>query len=166
MNTQKYKKQLLEERNRLRSLITEMQDNTLFGDTTNHTSERYTSGELSSYDNHPADIGTDVYMQDMQNSLTIHEESRLDKVETALSKIENGTYGICEQCKNNISEERLEILPETNLCDECAKHQPEIPVTSRIYNQNLINNNSTFYHEAVIDLMDMNKIPNNSIDME
>ena len=102
MNTQKYKKQLLEERNRLKSLITEMQDNTLFGDTTNHTSERYTSGELSSYDNHPADIGTDVYMQDMQNSLTIHEESRLDKVEIALSKIENGTYGICEQCKNNV----------------------------------------------------------------
>ena len=47
-----------------------MRDNTVFGNITNHTSERYTSGELSSYDNHPADIGTEVYMQDMQNSLT------------------------------------------------------------------------------------------------
>ena len=43
-----------------------MRDNTVFGNITNHTSERYTSGELSSYDNHPADIGTEVYMQDMQ----------------------------------------------------------------------------------------------------
>ena len=66
MNINKYKEKLLKEKEKLTGLISEMRDNTVFGNITNHTSERYTSGELSSYDNHPADIGTEVYMQDMQ----------------------------------------------------------------------------------------------------
>ena len=77
MNTNDYKKKLEKEKAELENLITEMKDNTLFGDTTNHTSEKYSSGELSSYDNHPSDIGTDVYMNDMQNSLTNHQEYQL-----------------------------------------------------------------------------------------
>ena len=80
MNINKYKQQLLEDKKNIVSLIGEMKDNTVFGDTTEHTSEKYTSGELSSYDNHPADIGTEVYMQDMQNSLTVHEQGRLNKI--------------------------------------------------------------------------------------
>ena len=72
MNINKYKEKLLKEKEKLTGLISEMRDNTVFGNTTNHTNEKYTSGELSSYDNHPADIGTEVYMQDMQNSLTNH----------------------------------------------------------------------------------------------
>ena len=100
MNINKYKEKLLREKNKLTGLIGEMKDNTLFGNTTNHTSEKYTSGELSSYDNHPADIGTDVYMQDMQNSLTNHEQGRLNNIEDALYRIESGTYGICDICHN------------------------------------------------------------------
>ena len=98
MNINKYKEKLLKEKEKLTGLISEMRDNTVFGNITNHTSERYTSGELSSYDNHPADIGTEVYMQDMQNSLTNHEEGKLNNIEDALYKIENGTYGICDIC--------------------------------------------------------------------
>lgn len=166
MNIQKYKKQLLDEKNKLINLISEMKDNTLFGNTTNHTSERYTSGELSSYDNHPGDIGTDLYMQDMQNSLTTHEKGKLNEIEVALYKIENGNYGICESCKQNISEDRLDILPETSLCNNCAKQKQEVPNTSRSYNQNLINKGSSFYDEVVMDLEDINKIPNNDFYIE
>ena len=85
MNINKYKEKLLKEKEKLTGLISEMRDNTVFGNITNHTSERYTSGELSSYDNHPADIGTEVYMQDMQNSLTNHEEGKLNNIEDALA---------------------------------------------------------------------------------
>lgn len=60
MNINKYKEKLLKEKEKLTGLISEMRDNTVFGNITNHTSERYTSGELSSYDNHPADIGTQL----------------------------------------------------------------------------------------------------------
>ena len=166
MNTQKYKEELLKEKEKLSSLINEMQDNTVFGDTSEHTSEKYTSGELSSYDNHLADIGTEVYMQDMQNSLTIHEKGRLFNVENALNKIEDGTYGICDICKNNIEADRLDILPETNLCSNCAKHQPDMHLTSREEGQNLINEGPTFYDEVLLKLYEMNKMPKEESDKD
>ena len=48
MDSNNYKKQLKKEKAELENLISEMKDNTLFGDTSRHTSERYSSGELSS----------------------------------------------------------------------------------------------------------------------
>lgn len=158
MDTNKYKKELLNEKEKTEKLIVEMQDNTVFGNTTEHTSERYSSGELSSYDNHSADMGTEVYMQDMQNSLTIHERGKLDNIENALYKIENGTYGVCEQCHKSIDEDRLDIMPETNLCTHCAKNQPDRPITSGKYNQNLINKGESFYDEILIQLNDINDV--------
>ncbi|WP_348542220.1 hypothetical protein [Paraclostridium benzoelyticum] len=90
MNNKKYEKLLLEEKNNIINLVSEMEDNTVFGNTTEHTSEKYTSGELSSYDNHLADIGSEVYMQEMQNSLTNHEKFKLKEIDNALYKIKNG----------------------------------------------------------------------------
>ncbi len=166
MNTQKYKEMLLNEKSNLTNLISEMKDNTVFGNTTQHTNEKYTSGELSSYDNHMADIGTEVYMQDMQNSLTNHEQGKLNNINDALYKIENGTYGVCDACKKQIDEERLEILPETALCSSCAKHKPDQHLTSRQNNQNLINKGFMFYDEVVEELNEMNKMPNDESDRD
>lgn len=166
MNTNKYKNELIKQKQKITNLIEEMQDNTVFGNTTHHTSERYTSGELSSYDNHPADMGTEVFMQDMQNSLTIHEKGQLDNIENALSKIENGTYGICDNCKSKIDEDRLDIIPETNICSTCAKNQPDLHLTSRYDNQNLINKGNSFYDEVLIELNEMNKMPNDESDRD
>ena len=162
----KYKEKLLKEKEKLTGLISEMRDNTVFGNITNHTSERYTSGELSSYDNHPADIGTEVYMQDMQNSLTNHEEGKLNNIEDALYKIENGTYGICDICHQQIDKDRLDILPETNLCSNCAKNQPDLHLTSREENQRLINKGYMFYDETVMKLNEMNKMPKDESDRD
>lgn len=158
MNTQKYKEELLKEKEKLVRLISEMQDNTLFGDTTYHSNERYASGELSMYDNHSADVGTEVYMQDMQNSLTIHEKGKLSNIENALYKIEQGTYGVCDQCHKAIDEERLDIIPETTLCSSCAQNKQEVPVTKREFNQNLINQGESFYDEVLIQLNDINDV--------
>lgn len=165
MNTQKYKEKLLKykekllkEKEKLVGLISEMQDNTLFGNTTDHSNERYASGELSMYDNHSADVGTEVYMQDMQNSLTIHEKGKLSNIENALYKIEQGTYGVCEQCHMDIDEERLDIIPETTLCSCCAQNKQEVLVTKREVNQNLINHGESFYDEVLIQLNDINDV--------
>ena len=160
MDINKYKQDLLNEKKKITDLIVEMKDNTVFGNTVEHTSEKYASSELSSYDNHLADIGTDVFMQDMQNSLTIHEQGKLNDIEGALYRIENGTYGICNECKNQIDEERLDILPETNLCSCCANHQPDKHLTSRETNQNLINKGPSFYDDVLLELNEMNEIPN------
>jgi DnaK suppressor protein len=50
-------------------------------------------------------------------------EQRLLRVEHALSKIESGTYGRCDICGQPIEPERLEVLPEAELCYRCKTHR-------------------------------------------
>ena len=47
------------------------------------------------------------------------------KIEAALERIEDGTYGICEECEEVISEKRLKARPVTTLCIECKREQEE-----------------------------------------
>ena len=51
-----------------------------------------------------------------QNTLDL-----LSKVERALEKIEQGTYGICESCGKSIPLARLDVLPYVTLCVDCAR---------------------------------------------
>jgi DnaK suppressor protein len=62
---------------------------------------------------------------DRDFNLRIRErESRLiAKITDALSRIEDGTYGICEKCGKPISVERLKVRPVTTLCIRCKKKQ-------------------------------------------
>lgn len=78
------------------------------------------SGELSMYDNHPADMGTALY--ERQKDLTLHEhaESTLAKVEIALLAMKEETYGKCEICNTDIPFERLKIIPYSTFCIEHA----------------------------------------------
>ncbi|MCI4454487.1 MAG: RNA polymerase-binding protein DksA [Thermodesulfobacterium sp.] len=51
------------------------------------------------------------------------EQKLLKKIEKALRKIENGTYGICEACGAEIDEKRLMARPEATLCIDCKRAQ-------------------------------------------
>ena len=51
------------------------------------------------------------------------EKMLVGKIKEALERIENGTYGICEECGEEISEGRLEARPVTMLCIECKSRQ-------------------------------------------
>ena len=51
------------------------------------------------------------------------EKMLIEKLKEALEKIENGRYGICEECGEDISEGRLEARPVTTLCIECKNRQ-------------------------------------------
>ena len=48
------------------------------------------------------------------------EMNELRRIDAALDRIENGSYGSCQKCGNEISEARLELLPDTPLCKDCA----------------------------------------------
>ncbi len=85
-------------------------------------SEHYPT-ELSNYDNHPADLGSELYSVEMNMALKVHEQSKLNDINKALEKIENGTYGKCEKCKQEISYERLEALPSAKYCMNCEKEK-------------------------------------------
>ncbi|KAB7705831.1 molecular chaperone DnaK [Bacillus aerolatus] len=85
-------------------------------------SERDTTGELSMYDNHPADAATELYEREKNLALSEHHESELEKVEQALNAIENKNYGTCKECGEDIPYERLKAVP-TAL--HCVEHTPE-----------------------------------------
>ncbi len=48
-------------------------------------------------------------------------KNRANKIRKALSRVEEGTYGICEHCGKPIHPDRLAILPDTKICIECAR---------------------------------------------
>lgn len=88
---------------------------------THEKNQQEAVGELSMYDNHPADMGTELFEREKDIALMSHAESELNKVNEALSRINTDTYGICEVCRKPIQYERLEIVPYTTLCIEHAK---------------------------------------------
>ncbi|MEW4021975.1 TraR/DksA C4-type zinc finger protein [Bacillus sp. YAF8] len=69
------------------------------------------SGELSSYDNHPGDQATELYEREKDLALLDHEREHLRDIDYSLRQIENGTYGICEVSGKEIPYDRLEALP-------------------------------------------------------
>ncbi|MDI4646083.1 TraR/DksA C4-type zinc finger protein [Cohnella hashimotonis] len=69
------------------------------------------TGELSSYDNHPADLGTETFERERDAAIDQRYFERRDEVERALAKMEDGTYGLCEISGEPIGYERLEAMP-------------------------------------------------------
>ena len=85
-------------------------------------SENDSVGELSSYDQHQADMGTETFEREKDLSILEQVEAVLADVEHALRRLDDGSYGTCEVCGRTIPDERLEALPATRLCLE---HQAE-----------------------------------------
>ncbi len=85
-------------------------------------SESDSVGELSSYDQHQADLGTETFEREKDLSILEQVEAELADVEHALRRLDEGTYGTCEACGTAIPDERLEAMPATRLCLE---HQAE-----------------------------------------
>ncbi|MGM9944500.1 MAG: TraR/DksA C4-type zinc finger protein [Lysinibacillus sp.] len=72
--------------------------------------------ELSTIDNHPADLATELYEREKDIAIKAHEDDALEKVDAALEAIENGSYGVCAECGVDIPFERLEAIPYTLFC--------------------------------------------------
>ena len=92
-------------------------------------SESDSVGELSSYDQHQADMGTETFEREKDLSILEQVEAELADVEHALRRLDEGTYGTCEVDGKPIPEERLEAMPATRLCLE---HQAEAEREVRI----------------------------------
>lgn len=86
-------------------------------------SHREELGELSLIDNHPADVATEIYERGKDIALLEQEEFHLTRIESALSAMDNGDYGICRTCGEAIPYERLEALPDSLYCIEHAPRQ-------------------------------------------
>jgi DnaK suppressor protein len=69
------------------------------------------------------DLASSEYQQSMVFKFRDREKFLLAKIEKALEKIEQGSFGVCEQCEEEISIKRLEVRPVTTLCIRCKEEQ-------------------------------------------
>jgi DnaK suppressor protein len=69
------------------------------------------------------DLASSEYLQSFTFRLRGREKTFLKKIDHALAKIDDGTFGICEECEEPISVKRLEARPETTLCIRCKEDQ-------------------------------------------
>lgn len=109
-----FKERLLALRARLRGDVLQMADATL------KKNRMEGNGDLSSMPIHMADLGTDNFEQEFNLTLMETEEGTLQRIEAALERIEDGTYGICEECGVRIPKKRLEAIPYAAMCVRCA----------------------------------------------
>jgi len=97
------------------SNVTEMADKAL----------QKNSGELSTVPLHMADAGTDNFEQEFTLSLAEFGSQSLPLIEAALDRIDEGTFGVCEECGVNIPRARLNAIPFAHLCVKCASEQEQ-----------------------------------------
>ena len=110
-----YEKKLREERKRLLEELGHIEQNIV-----NRTSKE-SSGDLSVYPIHPADLGTDTMEREKEFLLASSEGSLLNRIDDALQKIYDGTFGHCEHCGKKIEKSRLSVVPYANLCLQCQR---------------------------------------------
>jgi YteA family regulatory protein len=81
--------------------------------------------ELSNYDNHPAELGTQLFDVEQNNALMVNVQDRLYQINEALQRIEDGKYGVCTYCGKEIGRERLDAIPYTSLCIDCEESKSD-----------------------------------------
>jgi DnaK suppressor protein len=87
------------------------------------------SGELSTYDNHPGDLGTETFERGRDQAVDETIEEQLAQINQALDLIEAGSYGLCKICGSEMPFERLQALPYVTTCIEHAEQslQNDVP---------------------------------------
>ena len=127
-----YREQLLALRSRLRGDVNAMANAAL------NKTRSETNGDLSSMPIHMADLGSDNFEQEFTLSLMQTEGGTLESIEAALEKIEDGVFGLCEECSLVISKTRLNAIPyapcASNALKSSNRAEPRrmIPSATRI----------------------------------
>ena|SRR5436190_12887953 len=79
------------------------------------------AGNLSKLPLHIADLGSDSYDQELAISLLENDNQIAEDIKSAMDRIDNGTFGRCAECDTPITKERLNAVPFTPYCIDCAR---------------------------------------------
>jgi DnaK suppressor protein len=109
------RERLLALRARLQGDITQMEDNALNKD----------HNKTTSMPNHMAELGSGNFDKELTLSLVGTENDTLDQIEAAIERIEDGSYGPCDECGGKIPTARLAAIPYAALCIRCASQEEE-----------------------------------------
>lgn len=107
MNTEQIRKRLEDERQELRG----QQEALLYG----NDDQEHDHGMSQ----HSADYATDLFLRDRNLALQRNAEDLIGQIDAALSRLGDGSYGICERCGQPIAAERLEAKPYAAYCIGC-----------------------------------------------
>jgi RNA polymerase-binding protein DksA len=110
-----HRQRLLALRTRLQGNMTQMEDNALNKD---HSKTTSTPNDM-------AELGTGNFDQELTLSLLGNEKDAFDQIDGALKRIEDGSFGRCEECGVKIPKLRLVAIPYAALCVQCASQQEE-----------------------------------------
>jgi DnaK suppressor protein len=86
--------------------------------------------ELSNAPFHLGDMGTEEYLYDLNATLLANEQYIATESSEALRRMDQGTYGQCENCGQKIAKARLEAIPFTRFCVKCAEKNDLTPQVS------------------------------------
>ncbi len=111
---EKYEKILVAEKEETQNIINDINDIQRKG-------SKNGNGDLSSYSMHQADMGTDTDDSERRVYLLEKELKNLKKINAALKRIYDKTYGICEICGGKIPAKRLKIVPWARFCISCKE---------------------------------------------
>lgn len=121
VNVLKARKRLEDERERLSGIR-----EGLAGEPVDGVSESDPLSELSFGDQHPADLGTEMFEREKDMSILDRIDDAMTDVDRALKRLDEGSYGACEACGREIPVARLEIKPEARFCvDDQARAERE-----------------------------------------
>jgi DnaK suppressor protein len=115
IDVKSFRTRLLEERERTRKAIAYLHEENQ--GTTEDEARELSGGS----DNHLADIATHTYDRELDSTLEESEGLHLAHIDAALRRVEEGSYGTCENCGQAIGLDRLEAMPWATLCIDCKR---------------------------------------------
>jgi YteA family regulatory protein len=77
--------------------------------------------EDSTVDNHPADLGSEMFEREKDLGLRLGATRHLRDIDIAMERMTNSTYGVCAECGQPIPEARLEANPSAATCIDCQR---------------------------------------------
>lgn len=83
--------------------------------------QREMTGEISVVGQHPADVADFTYQRELQLTTSTILEREAEQAQAALRLQQEGKYGICQNCGQQIAPERLRARPEATLCIDCQR---------------------------------------------
>jgi DnaK suppressor protein len=103
------RERLVQERRDLQDQSTELEESTFSGNQSEMTGE-------AGFDEEYADAGTATFERERDLSLVNNLRDLMERIDKALAKMDEGTYGFCDRCGKPIEKLRLKALPYANLC--------------------------------------------------
>ena len=109
-----YKKLLLKTKEQIVGDIKHLSDE-------NSGSANDRSGDVSGHALHMADVATDMYHREFLLGLAANDRELLYEIDEAMGRIEDGTFGVCMDCKKPVPATRLKAIPQVRTCMKCQE---------------------------------------------